>query len=73
MTLRQPLSVREDEVARLIGQGLAYHAVARELGIAERTVRQYVERIASKLPPAAGDITPYKRVYLWAATHLLGA
>ncbi len=43
------LSQREQEVLRLLGRGLENRAIAMTLGIAERTVKQHVTRILTKL------------------------
>lgn len=43
------LSQREQEVLRLLGRGLENDATAMTLGIAERTVKQHVTRILTKL------------------------
>ena len=43
------LSQREREVLRLLGRGLENRAIAMTLGIAERTVKQHVTRILTKL------------------------
>lgn len=66
----RPLSEREREVARLVGRGLSYREIAVKLNVAERTARQHVASIATKLPPPAGAITPYRRVMLWAAASV---
>lgn len=43
------LSDRERDVVRLLRAGKAYKAIAFELGVKERTVREYVERAYRKL------------------------
>lgn len=43
------LSGRESEVLRLVASGLSNQAVADQLGISERTAREYVARILLKL------------------------
>lgn len=43
------LSRREQDVLRLLGRGLENRAIATTLGIAERTVKQHVTRILTKL------------------------
>ncbi|MEV0118034.1 helix-turn-helix transcriptional regulator [Streptomyces sp. NPDC050844] len=43
------LTVREREVMLLLGAGLPNPALARQLGIAERTVKAHVARIIEKL------------------------
>ncbi len=44
-----PLSPREGEVFRLLGQGLPNRAIARELGISVKTVESYLEGLKLKL------------------------
>jgi DNA-binding NarL/FixJ family response regulator len=45
----EPLSARELEVYRLLGEGYAAHAIAEELGVSPRTVDSYFARILEKL------------------------
>jgi DNA-binding CsgD family transcriptional regulator len=45
----RPLTVREFEVARLIGEGMTNAAIARELEIAPKTASSHVEHILAKL------------------------
>jgi NarL family two-component system response regulator LiaR len=45
----EKLSEREVDVLRLVAQGLANKAIARELGITERTVKAHVGSILAKL------------------------
>lgn len=59
MTLLTP---REEEVARLVAENKTAKKIARELGIAESTVRNYVRLIAAKLPGAG---KPMQRIALW--------
>jgi DNA-binding NarL/FixJ family response regulator len=51
----EPLTDRELEVLRLVGQGMANKAIARELIITERTVKFHVSAILGKL--AVGNRT----------------
>jgi NarL family two-component system response regulator LiaR len=44
-----PLTDREREVLRLVAQGLSNEAMARALGVGERTVRSHISHILSKL------------------------
>ncbi len=44
-----PLTPREREVLALIGRGMANKAIARELGLAEKTVKTHVSSILAKL------------------------
>ncbi len=44
-----PLTPREREVLALIGRGMANKAIARELGLAEKTVKAHVSSILGKL------------------------
>lgn len=47
--LDEPLTVREQEVLQLLGQGLANKQIARQLHISEHTVKFHVSAIYSKL------------------------
>ena len=62
------LTAREDEVLRLLGAGYANKAIARELGISERTTRTHVSRILAKL-----QLTSRTQAALWIARHGGGA
>jgi two-component system, NarL family, response regulator LiaR len=44
-----PLTPREREVLALIGRGMANKRIARELGIAEKTVKAHVSNVLAKL------------------------
>jgi DNA-binding NarL/FixJ family response regulator len=46
---QQPLTVRERDVARFVARGLANKEIARELGIAENTVKTHLQSIYSHL------------------------
>jgi DNA-binding NarL/FixJ family response regulator len=48
-----PLSAREREVLRLVGQGLTDHAIALRLGIARSTVSFHMSNIMAKLGAAS--------------------
>jgi DNA-binding NarL/FixJ family response regulator len=43
------LTQREDEVLRHVGQGLSNKAIARRLGISEKTVKSHLTRVFSEL------------------------
>jgi DNA-binding NarL/FixJ family response regulator len=44
-----PLSPREREVARLVGQGLTNRQIAGALDVSERTAQNHVQHILTKL------------------------
>jgi DNA-binding NarL/FixJ family response regulator len=46
---RNGLTAREHEVARLVARGLSNREVARELGLADGTVKIHVHHILQKL------------------------
>jgi DNA-binding NarL/FixJ family response regulator len=62
---RSPLTQREEEVARLVAQGMGNRAIAHELVITEGTVEVHVKRILSKL-----GFRSRSQVAVWAAQHL---
>jgi len=43
------LSKREDQVVRLLSQGLTNKDISRELGLSQHTIRNYLFRIYDKL------------------------
>jgi len=45
----QPLTPRERQILTLLGRGMTNKAIARDLGISEKTVKTHVGRILSKL------------------------
>ncbi|MFQ3534368.1 MAG: response regulator transcription factor [Aggregatilineales bacterium] len=49
LTLEEPLTNRERDVLRLLGEGLANKSIALRLGISENTVKFHVNAIMSKL------------------------
>jgi non-specific serine/threonine protein kinase len=55
------LTKRERDVAELVAQGKANRAIARELGIGERTVEGYVTSALAKL-----DLTSRTQLAAWA-------
>ena len=57
------LTKRQLEVVRLVAQGHSDKSVARELGIAPKTVQAHLDVVASRLP---GDGTRRMRVAKWA-------
>ncbi|HEY6793434.1 MAG TPA: LuxR C-terminal-related transcriptional regulator [Kineosporiaceae bacterium] len=60
----EPLTSREWQVARLVGQGLSNRAIAAQLVISQRTVDGHVERILAKLGFSART-----QVAAWVATR----
>ena len=58
------LTPRERDVAELVAQGHANRAIARQLGIGERTVEGYVASALSKL-----DFTSRTQLAAWAVEH----
>jgi non-specific serine/threonine protein kinase len=61
---RDPLSVREREVAALIARGLTNRQIADELVVAKSTVDRHVVNILRKL-----GLANRAQVAVWAATH----
>ena len=59
------MSDREEEVLRLVASGLANKAIARELGIAERTVKAHLTSIFQRI-----GVTDRTQAALWARDHL---
>ena len=62
------LTPRERDVAELVAQGHANRAIARELGIGERTVEGYVASALAKL-----DFTSRTQLAAWAVEHGLSS
>ena len=62
------LTKRERDVAELVAQGKANRAIARALGIGERTVEGYVASALSKL-----DFTSRTQLAAWAIEHGLAS
>jgi DNA-binding NarL/FixJ family response regulator len=70
LTARQPaaavdLTGREREVLDLVRQGLANKAIARRLGISERTVKAHLGSVFQRL-----GVTDRTQAALWARDHL---
>jgi DNA-binding NarL/FixJ family response regulator len=59
------MSEREEEVLRLVASGLANKAIARQLGIAERTVKAHLTSIFQRI-----GVTDRTQAALWARDHL---
>jgi DNA-binding NarL/FixJ family response regulator len=59
------LTPREEEVLRLVAEGLANKLIARRLGITDRTVKAHLTRIFTAL-----DVTDRTQAALWAQAHL---
>lgn len=62
------MSEREEEVLRLVASGLANKAIARQLGIAERTVKAHLTSIFQRI-----GVTDRTQAALWARDHLSDA
>ena len=59
------LSSREQEVLRLVAEGLANKAIARRLGITERTVKAHLTNIFARI-----GVTDRTQAALWAERNL---
>jgi DNA-binding NarL/FixJ family response regulator len=59
------LSAREQEVLRLVAQGLANKQIARRLAISERTVKAHLTSIFARL-----GVSDRTQAALWARDHL---
>lgn len=62
------LSAREQEVLRLVTQGLANKQIARRLAISERTVKAHLTNIFARI-----GVTDRTQAALWAKEHLADA
>lgn len=60
------LSAREEEVLRLVSEGLANKQIARRLAIAERTVKAHLTAIFQRV-----GVTDRTQAALWARDHLM--
>jgi DNA-binding NarL/FixJ family response regulator len=56
-----PLTAREEEVLRMVGDGLPNKSIARRLGISERTVKAHLTNIFQRL-----GVTDRTQAALWA-------
>lgn len=63
-----PLSQREEDVLRLMAQGLSNAEIADQLYIAERTVKNHITRIYTKL-----EVGSWREAVAWAWLHGLMA
>jgi DNA-binding NarL/FixJ family response regulator len=59
------LSAREQEVLRLVAQGLANKQIARRLAISERTVKAHLTNVFARL-----GVSDRTQAALWAREHL---
>ena len=64
-TAERALSAREQEVLRLVAQGLPNKQIARRLAISERTVKAHLTNIFSRI-----GVTDRTQAALWARDHL---
>ena len=62
------LTLREQEIYRLIGHGLGANAIARELSLSVKTVESHRQRIKEKLGFASG-IELNRRAVAWMRQH----
>ena len=62
----EPLTDREKDVMRLLGQGMSNKEIGAKLFITERTARTYVSNILGKLGLASRT-----QAALWAVEHKL--
>lgn len=60
----RPLTTREEEVLGLLGEGLANKAIARRLGITERTVKAHLGSIFQQL-----GVSDRTQAALWSREH----
>jgi DNA-binding CsgD family transcriptional regulator len=58
------LSAREDEVARLVAEGLTNREIAARLFISERTAQNHVQHILAKL-----DFTGRAQIATWVTAQ----
>jgi DNA-binding NarL/FixJ family response regulator len=62
------LSAREQEVLRLVAQGLPNKLIARQLGISEKTVKAHLTSVFAHI-----GVTDRTQAALWAQRHGLGS
>ena len=60
----RPLSAREEEVLRLVADGLANKQIARKLSISERTVKAHLTNVFASL-----GVTDRTQAALWASSR----
>jgi FixJ family two-component response regulator len=65
----RPLTASEQRVANLIGMGLSYKAIGRQLKMSPRTVQHHVGIIAGLIPD--DGLPARERVQVWAACVVL--
>jgi DNA-binding CsgD family transcriptional regulator len=56
------LSPRQEQVAALVVRGYSNKAIGKELGLAENSVVQYLDRISKRIP---GEGKPRIKVFRW--------
>ena len=61
------LSPRHRQVALLLAEGLSHKKIALRLCLTRGTVRQYINRIADRLPDE--KLPASERVIVWVRTH----
>jgi DNA-binding NarL/FixJ family response regulator len=61
----RPLSAREEQVLRLVADGLANKQIARRLSISERTVKAHLTNVFAQL-----GVSDRTQAALWAQQHL---
>ncbi len=63
-TRDSPLTDREEQVLRMVGEGLPNKLIARRLGISERTVKAHLTSVYSRL-----GVSDRTQAALWAQRH----
>lgn len=59
------LTVREREIATMVGEGLSDRQVARQLQISAKTVRAHIDNINRKIQGASHRRTKSPRYIIW--------